>query len=55
MAVRVKQGKNRPVVLIKMFTGFEDKEVYRGTLRKAKKLIPPSKADQYRIDFLTEE
>lgn len=54
MAAGGQQGKRRPVVLIKRFTEFEDKEIYRGTLRKAEKLIPPSKADQYRIVFLDE-
>lgn len=55
MEGRSEQGKKRPVVLIKRFTEFEDKVVYRGTFRKAEKLIPPSKADQYRIIFLDEE
>jgi predicted ATPase len=49
MAVR---DKNRPVVLIKKFDDFEDKVIYRGPLRKAKRMIPPSKASQYEIVFL---
>ena len=48
MAVR---DKNSPVILIKKFTGFEDKEIYRGTYRKALKLIPPSQANRYEIIF----
>lgn len=54
MEARVKQGKRRPVILIKRFTDFEDKIIYRGTLRKAERMIPPSKAKQYRIVFLDE-
>lgn len=55
MASGSEQGKSRPVILIKRFTEFEDKEIYRGTLRKAKRMIPPSKADQYKIVFLDKE
>ena len=46
------KSKRRQVVLIKKFTGFEDKVIYKGTYRKAKKLIPPSKKDQYKILFI---
>ena len=49
------RDKNSSVILIKKFTGFEDKEIYRGTYRKALKLIPPSQRDRYEIVFVDEE
>jgi hypothetical protein len=49
------KDKHRQVILVKKFKNFEDKIVYRGTLRKAKKLIPPSKKSQYEIYFIKEE
>ena len=55
MAVRGQQSKRRPVLLIKRFAEFEDKVIYQGTLRKAERLIPPSKVDQYKIVFMDEE
>ena len=42
---------NKTATLIKMFDGWDDKIIYQGTLKGAKKRIPPSKKDQYRIDF----
>jgi len=36
------------VILIKKFA-YGKKEIYEGTLRKARKLIPSSKKDQYTI------
>lgn len=51
---QMKDGHRR-VILIKKFTGFEDKVIYRGTYRKAQKLIPPSKKDQYEIVFIKRE
>lgn len=50
-----KKDRKRLVVLIKKFDDYPDKEIYRGTLRKAKCLIPPSKKDQYKIVYLDEE
>lgn len=46
------KGKHRQVILIKKFENYEDKIIYRGTFRKAKKRIPPSKKDQYEILFI---
>ena len=43
------KDKHRQVILIKKFKKYEDKIIYQGTLRKAEKLIPPSKKDQYEI------
>lgn len=45
------RDKKRLVILVKKFTGFEDKVIYQGTYRKALKLIPPSQAHQYEIIF----
>ncbi len=39
------------VKLVKMFHDYPDKVVYTGTLKKAKSMIPPSKKEQFRIDF----
>ena len=44
-----KQKKRQQVILIKKFTEFPNKEIYRGTRRKAELMIPPSKADQFEI------
>jgi len=41
-------NKKTQVILIKKFA-YGKKEIYEGTLRKARKLIPPSKRDQYTI------
>lgn len=49
------KDKHRQVILIKKFKNYEDKIIYRGTLRMAKKLIPPSKKDQYEIQFIHQE
>lgn len=46
--------KRTPVILIKEFS-YGKKEIYRGTWRKAKKMIPPSKKDQFEIVVLKEE
>lgn len=43
------KDKHKQVILVKKFKNFEDKIIYRGTLRKAKKRIPLSKKDQYEI------
>ena len=39
--------------LIKVFNGYPDKVIYRGTLKEAKKRIPPSKKDQFRVEFIS--
>lgn len=44
-------NNNKTATLIKMFDDYPDKIVYQGTLRGAKKRIPPSKKDQFRIEF----
>jgi len=49
------KDRHRQVILIKRFKNYEDKIVYRGTYRKAQKLIPPSKKDQYEIIFIKKE
>ena len=49
------KDKHRQVILVKKFANYEDKIIYRGTLRKANKLIPPSKRDQYEILFIKED
>lgn len=41
-------NKNTPVILIKKFS-YGEKEIYRGILRKAQRMIPPSKKKQYKI------
>jgi len=46
------KDKHKQVILVKKFKKFEDKIIYRGTLRKAKKKIPPGKKDQYEIHFI---
>ena len=43
------KDKHQQVILIKKFKKYEDKIIYKGTRRKANKLIPPSKKDQYEI------
>lgn len=45
--------KNTPVILIKKFS-YGEKEIYRGILRKAQRMIPPSKKKQYRIIIIKE-
>ena len=44
-------NKKTQVILTKKFA-YGKKEIYEGTLRKARKLIPPSKRDQYTITNL---
>ena len=47
-------GKKKPkatVKLVKMFRDYPDKVIYRGTLKEAKRRIPPSKKEQFRIEF----
>lgn len=48
------KDKHRQVILIKKFENYENKIIYQGTYRKAKKMIPPSKKDQYEILFIKE-
>jgi len=43
------QLKDVCAVLVKKFHNFPDKIIYRGTLKKCKKMIPPSKKDQFEI------
>jgi len=45
------KGKKAKCVLIKKNETWGDKIVYEGTLRGAKKRIPPSKKDRYEIQF----
>lgn len=40
--------KKTKVVLLKEFS-YGERVIYSGTLRKARKLIPPSKKNQYKI------
>lgn len=40
--------KKTKVILLKDFS-YGEKAIYEGTLRKARKLIPPTKKDQYTI------
>ena len=47
----MEKNKNKTCVLIKKFRGYPDKVIYEGTLRGAKKRIPPSKKAQYKIIF----
>lgn len=44
-------NNNKTCTLIKKFRDYPDKIIYQGTLRGAKKRIPPSKKDQYEIQF----
>ena len=44
-------NKHKKCILIKKFKEYPDKIIYQGTLRKAKAMIPPSKKDQYEIQF----
>lgn len=46
------KNKHQKCILIKKFTEYPDKIIYRGTLRKAKEMIPPSKKDQFEIQFV---
>ena len=41
-------NRKTKVMLIKNFS-YAEKVIYEGTLRKARKLIPSSKKDQYKI------
>lgn len=44
--------KQKPTVkLVKMFRNYPEKVIYTGNLKEAKKRIPPSKKEQFRIDF----
>lgn len=43
--------KKTKVILVKQFS-YGKRIIYSGTLRKARKLIPPSKKDQYIITNL---
>lgn len=45
------KNKKKTCTLVKKYSNFPDKVVYRGTLRGAKKRIPPSRKDQYEIIF----
>lgn len=47
-------NKNTKVKLIKKFS-YGERVIYTGVLRKANRMIPPSKKDQYRIVVLKEE
>ena len=47
-------NKNTKVKLLKKFS-YGEREIYRGILRKAQRMIPPSKKDQYRIVVLEED
>jgi hypothetical protein len=46
-----RQKPKATVNLVKMFRDYPDKVIYRGTLKEAKRRIPPSKKEQFRIDF----
>jgi len=46
------KDKDKKCRLIKMFRNFPDKTIYEGTLHQAKKRIPPSKKEQFRIEFI---
>jgi|GEM_PF-4870771 len=47
------KSKRKPtVILVKHFRNFPDKLIYRGNLKRAKRMIPPSKREQYEIRFL---
>ena len=43
--------ENKTATLIKKFKDYPDKIIYQGTLKGAKRRIPPSKKDQYEIQF----
>ena len=47
-------NKQTRVLLIKKFS-YGEKVIYKGILRKAQRMIPPSKKDQYKIIVLKEE
>lgn len=51
---RGEMNKRTPVILIKKFS-YGEKEIYRGILRKAQRMIPPSKKKQYKIIVQNEE
>ena len=44
----IKMDRKIRVILVKKFA-YGKKEIYEGTLRKARTLIPPSKRNQYTI------
>lgn len=46
-----KKERRKTVTLIKHFKNWPDKIIYQGTLRKAKNMIPPSKKNQFSIDY----
>ncbi len=46
-----KKERRQTVTLIKHFREFPDKIIYQGTLREAKRRIPPSKKEQYSLVF----
>lgn len=46
-----KQKPKATVRLVKMFRDYPDKVIYRGNLKGAKEMIPPSKKAQFRIEF----
>ena len=48
---KVNMDKKTKVILVKQFS-YGKRIIYSGTLRKARKLIPPSKKDQYIITNL---
>lgn len=45
------QKRKATVKLVKMYSDYPDKVIYTGNLKEAKKRIPESKKDQFRIDF----
>ena len=47
-------NKHTKVILIKKFS-YGERVIYKGILRKAQRMIPPSKKDQYKIIVLKEE
>ena len=47
-------NKHTRVILMKKFS-YGEREIYTGIWRKAKRMIPPSKKDQYKIIVLKEE
>lgn len=46
--------KHTKVILMKKFS-YGERVIYTGILRKAQRMIPPSKKDQYKIIVLKEE
>ena len=44
----INMDRKTKVILLKQFS-YGERAIYSGTLRKARKLVPPSKKDQYRI------